>query len=88
MVPSKAPASPSKPPKPKSKLVDNGDAEPPVGAEWYGTTLSTVLLVKRGVEGEVLFIERDVWMLPEEGGKPTKDHGRPDRVFRFLTGQV
>ena len=47
----------------------------------YGTMLSTVILIKRN--GEVLFIERDIWT-HGPGGAPVRptDHST-DRVFRF-----
>ena len=56
------------------------DALPAIpGANWYGTRLSTVLLVKKN--GEALFIERDIWQLVD--GKPVKAEPRTQREFRF-----
>ena len=46
----------------------------------YGTRLSTVLLVRR--DGHVLFIERDIWRLDNEGNVVRGDP-RESRVFRF-----
>lgn len=37
-----------------------GTRSPPIG-ELYGTRLSTVVLIKR--DGQVLFVERDIWQL-------------------------
>lgn len=48
--------------------------------EFYGTRLSTVLLVRR--DGSVLFIERDIWTLDSEGNVMRGEASR-DRVFRF-----
>jgi len=45
----------------------------------YGTRLSTVLLVKKN--GDVLFIERDIWELVE--GIPVKPDPPTERRFRF-----
>ncbi|KAF9527515.1 NRDE protein-domain-containing protein [Crepidotus variabilis] len=47
---------------------------------YYGTRLSTVLLVARN--GDVLFVERDIWQLGPEG-KPYKADRPSDRTFRF-----
>lgn len=46
----------------------------------YGTRLSTVILIRR--DGEVLFIERDIWMLSHEG-EAIKSDAKSQRVFRF-----
>lgn len=46
---------------------------------FYGTRLSTVLLVRR--DGAVLFIERDVWKLVD--GKAVKLEPPTERRFRF-----
>ena len=46
---------------------------------YYGTRLSSVLLVKKS--GEALFIERDIWRLVDE--KPVKADPRTQREFRF-----
>ncbi|EJC98954.1 uncharacterized protein FOMMEDRAFT_95305, partial [Fomitiporia mediterranea MF3/22] len=56
------------------------DARPADGHNFYGTRLSTVLLVRR--DGRVLFIERDVWRLDDEGNAVRGDP-RKERVFRF-----
>jgi hypothetical protein len=56
-------------------------------ADYYGTRLSTVILVRR--DGSVLFVERDIWSLPVQEGKhedarPTKcEPASRDRTFRF-----
>lgn len=52
----------------------------------YGTMLSTVILIRRN--GEVLFIERDIWA-HGPGGTPVRstDHST-DRVFRFKLAVV
>ncbi|EJF63273.1 hypothetical protein DICSQDRAFT_55616 [Dichomitus squalens LYAD-421 SS1] len=51
---------------------------------YYGTRLSTVILIRR--DGHVTFIERDVWTLDDsrggEGAVPKRDSGG-DRVFHF-----
>ena len=47
----------------------------------YGTMLSTVVLIKR--DGEVIFVERDIWGL-DSTGEPTRlSDNSKDRVFRF-----
>jgi len=52
----------------------------------YGTRLSTVVLIRRN--GQVLFIERDVWRM-EENGKLAKADPPSERVYRFeLSRQV
>ncbi|KAI0695299.1 NRDE protein-domain-containing protein [Cytidiella melzeri] len=52
---------------------------------YYGTRLSTVLLVRR--DGTVLFTERDIWRLDsseeEEGCRPVPGDRKGDRVCRF-----
>jgi len=48
--------------------------------ELYGTRLSTVLLITR--EGKVLFIERDIWRLAQDG-QAVKADPQSQRVFRF-----
>ncbi|KAI5123135.1 hypothetical protein M0805_000838 [Coniferiporia weirii] len=53
---------------------------PAIGPEYYGTRLSTVLLVQR--DGSVTFIERDIWKLNEEGNL-TRGDPKDTRVFRF-----
>ncbi|KAI0357579.1 DUF833-domain-containing protein [Trametes cingulata] len=47
---------------------------------YYGTRLSTVILIRR--DGSALFIERDIWTLDDNGRVAKGDPGR-DRVFRF-----
>ena len=46
----------------------------------YGTRLSTVLLVRNN--GQVLFIERDIWKLGDEG-VPVKSDPPTERKFIF-----
>ncbi|RPD62580.1 DUF833-domain-containing protein [Lentinus tigrinus ALCF2SS1-6] len=52
----------------------------PSSKSYYGTRLSTVLLIRR--DGSVTFIERDIWTLDESGAVVKRDLGH-DRVFRF-----
>ncbi|KAI0786150.1 DUF833-domain-containing protein [Abortiporus biennis] len=53
----------------------------PEGKEdFYGTRLSTVILVHR--DGHVTFIERDIWVLDEEG-KVKRADANSQRVFKF-----
>lgn len=48
----------------------------------YGTRLSTVLLVRNN--GQVLFIERDIWELgKDEGGVPVKSEPPTERKYIF-----
>ena len=47
----------------------------------YGTRLSTVVLVRRN--GQVLFIERDIWQL-NEAGDPVRADPRSERSFQFV----
>lgn len=47
----------------------------------YGTMLSTVILIKRN--GEVLFIERDVWGRDPDGMPMRSTDHSTDRLFRF-----
>ena len=47
---------------------------------YYGTRNSTVLLVRR--DGQVLFIERDIWELGPDG-VPYKADPPTERKFRF-----
>lgn len=49
-------------------------------ATYYGTRLSTVLLVRK--DGEVLFIERDMWELGSDG-LPFKRDLSTERRFQF-----
>lgn len=46
---------------------------------YYGTRLSTVLLVRK--DGEALFIERDIWELVD--GKPERPDPPTERRFQF-----
>jgi len=46
---------------------------------YYGTRLSTVLLVRK--DGNVLFIERDIWVLVN--GKPERPDPPTERRIRF-----
>lgn len=46
---------------------------------YYSTRLSTVLLVRK--DGEVLFIERDIWGLVN--GKPERPDPPTERRFQF-----
>lgn len=48
--------------------------------EYYGTRLSTVILVRR--DGQVLFAERDVWKLSPEGDV-AEAKSEDDCMFRF-----
>ena len=48
----------------------------------YGTRLSTVLLVRNN--GQVLFIERDIWKLVgDHGGVPVKSDPPTERKYIF-----
>lgn len=49
------------------------------GTRWYGTRVSTVILVKDS--GEVLFVERDIAVL--EGGQPRPGNNNNERKVRF-----
>lgn len=53
---------------------------PADGPDYYGTRLSTILLVKR--DGSVLFVERDIWKL-DKSGSAVRGDPRDDRVFKF-----
>jgi len=46
----------------------------------YGTRLSTVLLVRKN--GQVLFIERDIWKLGD-AGEPVKSDPPAERIYNF-----
>lgn len=50
------------------------------GPEYYGTRLSTVLLVRK--DGRVVFVERDIWQLDSDG-RVARGDPRHDRSFRF-----
>jgi uncharacterized protein with NRDE domain len=72
----------SQPPSARSELRNTIEVEPFKMAgsqEFYGTRLSTVILVKR--TGEVLFIERDRWRLVD--AKPVLSGRSSQREFRF-----
>jgi len=55
------------------------DGSSSVVPSFYGTRLSTILLVKKS--GEVLFIERDIWGLAE--GRPIQSEPPTERTFRI-----
>lgn len=64
-------------------LTTPGDASADSAAaqtSWYGTRVSTVVLVGR--DGRVLFVERDIWKLQD--GVPIEGDPREDRVHRFI----
>jgi len=66
----------------RSELKNSIQVEPlilPGLQDFYGTRLSTVIMVKRN--GEVLFIERDRWKLVD--GKPVLSDISSQREFRF-----
>lgn len=48
--------------------------------DYYGTRLSTVILVRRN--GSVLFIERDIW-LRDTDGSVVRGDPHLERSFRF-----
>lgn len=50
------------------------------GRRFYGTRLSTVILVRR--DGQVRFLERDIWMLDKDGGVVRGDKSR-QRDYSF-----
>ncbi|THU92449.1 hypothetical protein K435DRAFT_672087 [Dendrothele bispora CBS 962.96] len=49
------------------------------GSRYYGTRLSTVLLIRRN--GEVMFVERDIWKMVDD--KVVRMGKDSERVFRF-----
>ncbi len=51
-----------------------------IEGKMYGTRLSTVLLVRR--DGEVLFVERDIWKLDHDG-TVTRAPPESQRLYRF-----
>lgn len=53
---------------------------------YYGTRLSTVLLIERDT-GKVLFVERDIWMKVEESGGVRLGSKEDQRIFRFTIGE-
>jgi len=67
------PPSGTEPPLPVPVTTANG--------KYYGTRLSTVLLVKK--TGEVTFVERDIWMLDATTGEPIRLGTDNDRITRF-----
>lgn len=72
----------SPPPSARSELKNTVEVEPFImqgSREFYGTRLSTVILVKR--TGEVLFVERDRWNLVD--AKPILSDHSSQREFRF-----
>jgi uncharacterized protein with NRDE domain len=68
----------------ESIVVEPKDAQDNGIPEWYGTRLSTILLVRR--DGRVLFIERDIWKLDEDANVLKADP-QSQRVFRFSIGE-
>ncbi|KAI0770070.1 NRDE protein-domain-containing protein [Fomes fomentarius] len=58
----------------------NREHAPPSNV-FYGTRLSTVILIRR--DGNVTFIERDIWSVDEATGGVVKSDLGHDRVFRF-----
>jgi len=60
-------------------IILDGPAGNPIPI-YYGTRLSTVLLVRK--DGEVLFVERDLWKCGASGG-PYKADPPTERRFRF-----
>lgn len=72
----------SQAPRARSELRNTVQVEPFImqgSREFYGTRLSTVILVKR--TGEALFIERDRWKLVD--AKPVLSDPSSQREFRF-----
>lgn len=62
-------------------LVVSSEPSPDtIPRKYYGTRLSTVVLVAR--DGSVLFVERDIWTLDPEG-RPVRADAAKQRVFRF-----
>ncbi|KAK7681627.1 hypothetical protein QCA50_015361 [Cerrena zonata] len=57
-----------------------GVQSPDTPPDYYGTRLSTVILVGR--DGRTLFIERDIWTLDAEN-KLTRGDAKHQRAFRF-----
>lgn len=58
----------------------NREHAPPSNV-FYGTRLSTVILIRR--DGNVTFIERDIWCVEEATSGVVKSDSGHDRVFRF-----
>lgn len=65
-----------------SSLSANANAD---GPDFYGTRLSTVLLVRR--DGRVRFVERDIWQLSNivdsDGIQVSRGDPRFERAFSF-----
>jgi uncharacterized protein with NRDE domain len=60
---------------------NNNNISPSV-ATYYGTRLSTILLVRNN--GQVLFIERDIWKLGDsDDGVPVKSDPPTERKYTF-----
>lgn len=76
----------AEPAKERSQLRNTIHIEPlrmPLGSgatNFYATRLSTIILIRR--DGQVLFLERDVWGLDREG-KAAKRDPPSERVHRF-----
>jgi len=64
---------------PPMRLNPKG-ADASASSDYYGTRLSTILLVGR--DSRVSFVERDIWQL-DEGGSLSPGDPRNDRHFRF-----
>jgi len=82
-VPSSSPAlndtthsSGSKP----SAEIEEHNAKTENSSKYYGTRLSTVLLIRRN--GDVMFVERDIWKM--ENSEVVKMNKDSERVFRFM----
>jgi uncharacterized protein with NRDE domain len=65
---------------PLSTVPIGSNNNSPSVAPYYGTRLSTVLLVRNN--GQVLFIERDIWKLGEKG-VPVKSDPPTERKHIF-----
>ena len=71
----------SQPPRDRSELKNTIQVEPlNIANDYYGTRLSTVVLVKRN--GEVVLTERDRWELTAQA-RPILADPSSQRVFRF-----
>ncbi|KAG8725407.1 hypothetical protein FRC11_001832 [Ceratobasidium sp. 423] len=59
---------------PPNEVPASVNAAPALGSEdrmdYYGTRLTSVLIVRR--DGQVIFVERDVWVQKKEAGEPEK----------------
>lgn len=74
-------------PRARSELRNTIQVEPfsmQGSQDFYGTRLSTVILVKHN--GEVLFIERDIWKLVD--GEPVLSDSSSQREFHFMLQQL